>query len=73
MSDLRLSLAMGDYDRTRAIYDGRVKIDGVDPICMLQSPEEMFFRAFLQRSGTKTQGVRPKTWSRHFKTNRQQP
>ncbi|WP_417679648.1 ABC transporter substrate-binding protein [Roseibium sp.] len=50
MSDLRLSLAMGDYDRTRAIYDGRVKIDGVDPICMLQSPEEMFFRAFRHQA-----------------------
>lgn len=37
---------MGDYDRTRPIYDGRVQIDGVDPVCMLLSPEEMFFRAF---------------------------
>jgi len=50
MSDLKLSLAMGDYDRTRAIYDGRVKIDGVDPICMLLSPEEMFFRAFRHQA-----------------------
>jgi len=50
MSDLRLSLAMGDYDRTRPIYDGRVKIDGVDPICMLLSPEEMFFRAFRHQA-----------------------
>lgn len=46
MSDLKLSIAMGDYDRTRAIFDGRVKIDGVDPVCMALSPEEMFFRAF---------------------------
>ena len=46
MSDLKLSLAMGNYDRTRAIVDGRVKIDGVDPVPMLLSPEEMFFRAF---------------------------
>jgi len=46
MSKLRLSIAMGDYDRTRAIYDGRVQIDGIDPVCMLQVPEEMFFRAF---------------------------
>jgi 4,5-dihydroxyphthalate decarboxylase len=46
MSDLILSLAMGDYDRTRPLYDGRVKIDGVNPTCMLLSPEEMFFRAF---------------------------
>ncbi|MDB5999995.1 MAG: 4,5-dihydroxyphthalate decarboxylase [Rhizobacter sp.] len=42
---LQLSLAMGDYDRTRALVDGRVQIDGVDPVCMLFNPEEMFFRA----------------------------
>lgn len=46
MSKLRLSLAMGDYDRTRPIADGRVSIDGVDPVPMLLTPEEMFFRAF---------------------------
>lgn len=47
---LRLSLAMGRYDRTAAIVDGRVRIDGVEPIAMLQSPEEMFFRAFRHRA-----------------------
>lgn len=46
MADLALSVAVGDYDRTRPIYDGRVKIDGVIPTVMLQSPEEMFFNAF---------------------------
>jgi 4,5-dihydroxyphthalate decarboxylase len=50
MTDLRLSIAMGDYDRTRPIADGRVKIDGVDPTCMLLSPEEMFFRAFRHQA-----------------------
>ena len=45
MSKLQLSVAMGDYDRTRALVDGRVQIDGVDPVYMLLSPEEMFFRA----------------------------
>jgi len=50
MSDLKLSLAMGNYDRTRAIVDGRVKIDGVDPVPMLLSPEEMFFRAFRHQA-----------------------
>ena len=45
MSKLQLSVAMGDYDRTRALFDGRVQIDGVDPVYMLLSPEEMFFRA----------------------------
>lgn len=45
MNKLQLSIAMGDYDRTRAMFDGRVQIDGVDPIYMLLNPEEMFFRA----------------------------
>src|SRR3989442_5009250 len=36
---------MGHYDRTRALFDGRVQIDGVDPIYMVLNPEEMFFRA----------------------------
>jgi len=50
MGTLRLSIAMGDYDRTRPIHDGRVKIDGVDPITMLLTPEEMFFRAFRHQA-----------------------
>ncbi|MGI9424464.1 MAG: ABC transporter substrate-binding protein [Hyphomicrobiaceae bacterium] len=50
MSDLVLSIAMGDYDRTRPIVDGRIKIDGVEPTCMLLSPEEMFFRAFRHQA-----------------------
>ena len=50
MSTLNLSLAMGDYDRTRALLDGRTLIDGVSPIPMLLSPEEMFFRAFRHQA-----------------------
>ena len=49
MSKLNISVAMGDYDRNRALYDGRVQIDGCDPIYMLLSPEEMFFRAMRSR------------------------
>lgn len=49
MTKLRLSVAMGDYDRNRALYDGRVQIDGCDPIYMLLNPEEMFFRAMRSR------------------------
>ena len=45
MAKLQLSVAMGDYDRTRALIDGRVLIDGVDPVYMTLSPEETFFRA----------------------------
>ena len=44
--NLSLSLAVGNYDRTRALIDGRVQIDGVHPAIMTLSPEEMFFRAF---------------------------
>lgn len=49
MSKLQISVAMGDYDRNRALYDGRVQIDGCDPVYMLLSPEEMFFRAMRSR------------------------
>lgn len=47
---LPLSVAVGDYDRTRALFDGRVRIDGVDAICMALSPEEIFFRAFRDQA-----------------------
>lgn len=45
MAKLNLSLAVGPYDRTRALIDGSVQIDGVNPIGMTLSPEEIFFRA----------------------------
>ena len=31
MGKLALSVAIGDYDRTRPLIDGKVQIDGVDP------------------------------------------
>jgi 4,5-dihydroxyphthalate decarboxylase len=46
MAKLELSVAVGDYDRTRALIDGSVAIDGVDPVYMTLVPEEIFFRAF---------------------------
>ena len=46
MSKLQLSIAVGNYDRMRPLIDGEVQIDGVDPVFMLQDPEEIFFRAF---------------------------
>src|SRR5438093_11203925 len=45
-SKLKLSVAVGDYDRVRPLIDGAVQIDGVDPIFMNLPPEEIFFRAF---------------------------
>jgi 4,5-dihydroxyphthalate decarboxylase len=46
MTKLNLSVAVGPYDRTRALVDGAVQIDGVKAACMTLSPEEIFFRAF---------------------------
>src|SRR5271170_6618407 len=46
MAKLALSVAVGDYDRTRPIVDGTVAIDGVAPVVMTLEPEEIFFRAF---------------------------
>lgn len=46
MARLQLSIAVGDYDRTRPLLDGTTSIDGVDPVYMTLSPEETFFRAF---------------------------
>ncbi|HXF87825.1 MAG TPA: ABC transporter substrate-binding protein [Xanthobacteraceae bacterium] len=46
MSKLKLSVAIGDYDRNRPLIDGAVAIDGVDPVYMTLPPEEIFFRAF---------------------------
>jgi 4,5-dihydroxyphthalate decarboxylase len=46
MAKLSLSLAVGDYDRTRPLIDGTVQIDGISPLILTLSPEEIFFRAF---------------------------
>jgi 4,5-dihydroxyphthalate decarboxylase len=50
MSKLKLSVAVGPYDRTRALVDGSVEIDGVEAVCMTLPPEEIFFRAFRQEA-----------------------
>src|SRR5688572_13025074 len=41
---LRLSLACWDYDRTRALADGRVRPEGIDLIYLNQPVEETFWR-----------------------------
>lgn len=46
MNKLKLSVAVGNYDRMRPLVDADVQIDGVDPVFMLHDPEEIFFRAF---------------------------
>jgi 4,5-dihydroxyphthalate decarboxylase len=49
MNQLTLSVAIGNYDRCRPLLDGAVQIDGVNPVFMTLSPEEIFFRAFRGR------------------------
>jgi 4,5-dihydroxyphthalate decarboxylase len=41
-----ITLACGDYDRTRAIKDGRVRVEGCDVTYLPMEPEEVFHRAF---------------------------
>jgi 4,5-dihydroxyphthalate decarboxylase len=43
---LALSLAVRDYDRTRAIFDGRARVEGCDITAVALEPEEAFHRAF---------------------------
>jgi 4,5-dihydroxyphthalate decarboxylase len=42
-----LAIACGNYDRTRPLFDGHVLIEGCTPVFLPQSPEEIFFRAFV--------------------------
>jgi 4,5-dihydroxyphthalate decarboxylase len=44
MARLPLTLACGRYDRTQALADGRVTVDGVDLRYIHLEPEEIFFR-----------------------------
>jgi len=44
MSDLRLTLACWDYDRTRPLIDGRVKPDGIDLDIAILRPRQAFPR-----------------------------
>ena len=44
MARLAVTLACGDYDRTRALADGRVTVEGADLTVLALGPEEIFFR-----------------------------
>lgn len=46
MPRLQLSLGCCNYDRTKAIFDGRVPIEGCDVVPVAIEPEEAFHRAF---------------------------
>lgn len=45
-AQISLTLACGDYDRTRAIKDGRVPVEGCAVTYLPLEPEEIFHRAF---------------------------
>src|SRR5205807_5155962 len=44
MTKLRLTLACGDYDRTRALANGSVAVEGVELNYITLGPEETFWR-----------------------------
>jgi 4,5-dihydroxyphthalate decarboxylase len=46
---MRLTLACGDYDRTRALIDGTVAPDGIELVYLNQPVEETFFRMMRYR------------------------
>src|SRR5262249_12458559 len=46
MVEVPITVACGNYDRTRAIRDGRVKVEGCAVTYLPLYPEEIFFRAF---------------------------
>ena len=46
MTRIEISLACCDYDRTRAIFDGRVQVEGCEVAATALEPEEAFHRAF---------------------------
>jgi 4,5-dihydroxyphthalate decarboxylase len=49
VAKISLSLACWDYDRTRAMRDGRVQVDGVDLVYQALEVEETFFRMLRHR------------------------
>src|ERR1043166_6387836 len=46
MSEVPIRIACGNYDRTAAISDGRVTVEGCDATFLSLEPEEIFHRAF---------------------------
>ena len=49
MAKLRLSLGCWDYDRTRALLDGTVRVDGIELVYLNMPVEETFFRMLRNR------------------------
>jgi len=49
MAKLRLTLACWNYDRTRALMEGRVQVDGIELNYLNLPVEEIFFRMLRHR------------------------
>ena len=43
-TQLKLTLACGDYDRTKPLMDRTMQPEGIDLIFLLLRPEEVFWR-----------------------------
>jgi 4,5-dihydroxyphthalate decarboxylase len=57
MSLLQITLATWDYDRVRALMDGRVKVEGCDLRHINLPPEECFHRAWAEEFDAAELGV----------------
>ena len=49
MKKVPLTLAIGDYDHTRDLTEGRVPVEGVELTSLVLPPEELFYRFTLYR------------------------
>jgi 4,5-dihydroxyphthalate decarboxylase len=49
ISNVPITIASGNYDRTRAIRDGRVTVEGCNVTFLPLYPEEIFHRAFVNQ------------------------
>src|SRR5438128_3850850 len=49
MAKLRLTLACWNYDRTRALVEERISVDGIELVYLNQHVEETFFRMLRHR------------------------
>ena len=49
ISDVPITIACGNYDRTRALRDGRVHVEGCNVTFLPLYPEEIFHRAFVHQ------------------------
>ncbi len=68
MSRLALTLACWNYDRTRALFDGTVRPDGIDLTCLDLPVEETFFRMLRYREFDAAEmSLSSYTLSRHAK------